>query len=299
MKKNAIVLGAMALFSINGFAQMNSLRHSAGIADAWTLKTVKLSTGVALNYAEQGQKGSTPVLFIHGYSDSWRSFEQVLPHLPSGLHALAVTLRGHGDSDKPTGEYSPAVFAADLAAFVRELKTGPVIIVGHSLGGTIAQQFAISYPSLCKGLVLVATFSTFRDKPVVQEMGLIIDQLSDPVDSNFIYEFQKSTLAKEISSDEMNAYVSESRKLPARVWKSILGGLLNTDLNAGLKKIDIPTLLIWGDKDAVTPESDQEDLLARIRNAKLIIYQNTGHAVHWEEPERFTNDIVNFINKII
>lgn len=297
--KKYLIVAFTALFatSIQGFAQM-SLKGESASVNEHVLKTVKLSTGVSLNYVEQGQKGAVPVIFIHGYSDSWRSFEKVLSLLPTSVHAFAVTLRGHGDSDKPMSEYTPVEFAKDIAAFVQDLQIGAVIVTGHSLGGTVAQQFAKDFPELCRGLVLAATFSSFDNKPMVQELSMMINQFTDPVDPSFLYEFQKSTLSREIAASELNLYVSESKKLPAYAWKAIINGLINAKPMEGSEKISVPTLLIWGDKDAVTPEADQQELLRNIRNARLIVYKNTGHAVHWEEPARFANDLESFINKI-
>src|SRR5574341_1389047 len=106
-----------------------------------TQKRVKLSTGVELPYVEQGDRAGVPVIFLHGITDSWRSFERVLPHLPKSIHALALSQRGHGDADRPVAGYQPQNFAADVAAFIEALKLGPAVIAGHSMGSTIAQRF--------------------------------------------------------------------------------------------------------------------------------------------------------------
>ncbi len=79
---------------------------------------VDLPTGVRLNYVERGDPRGTPVVLLHGYTDSRRSYDRVLPLLPSSFHVFAVTHRGHGDSSKPDAGYLPSDFAADLAAFL-------------------------------------------------------------------------------------------------------------------------------------------------------------------------------------
>lgn len=75
-----------------------------------TLKTAKLSNGVRLQYAEQGSFSGTPVIFLHGITDSWHSFESVLALLPGNIHAFAISQRGHGDSDRPLAGYTPKIF---------------------------------------------------------------------------------------------------------------------------------------------------------------------------------------------
>ena len=109
-------------------------------------KHVDLADGTRLAYVEQGDTNGVPVILLHGYTDSWRSYERVLPHLPQSLRVLAVTQRGHGDSGKPDGEYESRVFARDVANFMDTLGIERAVIVGHSMGSTVAQRFAVDYP---------------------------------------------------------------------------------------------------------------------------------------------------------
>jgi pimeloyl-ACP methyl ester carboxylesterase len=113
----------------------------------YTAKRIALKTGVELEYVERGKPDGTPVIFLHGITDSWHSFETVLPNSPENIHAFALSQRGHGDSERPAGDYSPGHFAADVAAFIQQKELGKAIIVGHSMGGVIAQQFVIHYPT--------------------------------------------------------------------------------------------------------------------------------------------------------
>ena len=127
-----------------------------------SVKQITLSNGVKLEYAEQGTANGTPVIFLHGYTDSWHSFQSVLPYLPSNVHAYALSQRGHGDSDRPSTDYAMSDFAADVADFMKQLKIGPAIIVGHSMGGLIAQQFVLDHPQLSKALVIVSSAPQFK-----------------------------------------------------------------------------------------------------------------------------------------
>ncbi|HKZ65974.1 MAG TPA: alpha/beta hydrolase, partial [Chitinophagaceae bacterium] len=84
----------------------------------YNLQMINLSTGVQLQYAEQGDANGDPVIFLHGYTDSWHSFEKLLAHLPLSVHAYVLSQRGHGNSAKPGEGYTPSDFAADVAAFM-------------------------------------------------------------------------------------------------------------------------------------------------------------------------------------
>ena len=89
--------------------------------------------------------------------------------------------------------------------------------------------------------------------------------------------------------------MSESLKAPARVWRDAFAGLMEDDFTAQLDAINARTLLVWGDLDAMVPRGDQCAALGVLPMATLTVYEGTGHAVHWEQPERFARDLVAFV----
>src|SRR5688500_17657099 len=123
------------------YADRNHMTVNNNNAPGISIKTIRLSTGVQLEYAEQGDPSGIPVIMLHGFTDSWKSFEPVLPYLPKSLHVFVLSQRGHGNSSKAAATYKPADFANDVAAFIKETKLQPVVIVGHSMGSTNAQCF--------------------------------------------------------------------------------------------------------------------------------------------------------------
>ena len=133
------------------------------------VKSVQLAGRVRLEYVEQGDPAGVPVVMLHGATDSWHSFEPVLPHLPEPIRAFALTQRGHGDADRPVSGYRTRDFAADVAAFADALGLGPVVIVGHSMGSTNAKRFAIDHRMRTRGLVLIGAFASYRHNAPVAE----------------------------------------------------------------------------------------------------------------------------------
>ncbi len=260
-----------------------------------TVKSINLPGRVRLEYAEQGNSDGEPVIFLHGITDSWHSFELVLPNLPSSIHAFAISQRGHGDSERPSQNYTPKDFATDVAEFIKQKNLGKVFIVGHSMGGVIAQQFAISYPGLTKGVVIIDSDPVFKNNPGMIEFLQEVLKMEGPIDRKFMIDFQQATLAKPIDSAYFNLVVDESIKVPSGVFKEALKGIVDVDLTKELKQINVPVLIFWGNKDAFCFFRGQEILVNHIKNSKLIIYGNTGHALHWEEPEKFSEDLINFI----
>lgn len=260
-------------------------------------KIIELPNGVKLCYVEQGDPSGIPLLLLHGYTDSWHSFEPVLPHLPESIHAFALSQRGHGDSDRPEAGYHFQDFAADLAAFMDALNLGPAVIAGSSMGSSITQRFTLDYPGQASGLVLMGSATTWRN-PVILELWDFVSTLTDPVDPDFVREFQASCVAQPVPPAFFETVVHESLKVPARVWKAAFEGHLEANYLAELGQIKVPTLITWGDQDAIHPRSEQEALLAAINGSRLAVYSGAGHAFHWEAPARFAAELVAFIENV-
>lgn len=263
---------------------------------SYSVKTVRLSNGIQLKYAEKGSSSGIPVIFLHGYTDSWRSFEQVLPLLPRSVHAYALSQRGHGNSDHSANSYRPEEFASDVATFMKQLRIESAIIVGHSMGATIAQRFALDNPQMARAIVLVGSIVSFKGNPGVRELNVNVSTMQDSVEYSFVDAFQRSTLVKPVAPEIIETYISESMKVPIHVWKSALQALMDVDYINELKEIEVPALIIWGDKDVFSPKADQYKLATAINGSMLSIYENGGHAIHWEDPERFAHDLIDFIN---
>ena len=260
---------------------------------------IELSTGVDLEFVEQGDPKGIPVIFLHGLSDSWHSFESVLRHLPKTIRAFAISQRGHGDSDRPVTGYSPRDFSNDIAAFIQKKELGAVIIVGHSMGGMNAQQFALDHPRLTKALVIIDSESNFADNPGFSEFNQSVQAMEGEMSREFMTGFQKETLANSIDSTYFNLLVEEAMKCPLPVFKLALSELTKSDLTKRLRSFNKPTLIFWGSKDSFCDRKGQVVLKETIYNSTFIEYLGTGHALHWEQPESFAKDLVYFIqNKV-
>jgi len=291
-----VVLVAML---IGSSVLSESFADERGVAAKPVVKSARLSTGVTLQYAEQGDPNGVPLVLLHGYGDSRRSYDLMLSRLPKSFHVYVLTQRGHGDSDHPASGYHPRDFAADVAAFLDSVKLPQAFIVGHSLGSYIAQRFALDYPERVRGLVLIGSFVTVRGNPGVQELwDSTISKLPESVDSTFIREFQQSTFQKPIPPEFFETVVRESAKVSGRVWRSVMAELLKTDFSDQLGRINAPTLILWGDKDSFFLRAEQERLAKAIATSKLVIYEGIGHCPNWEAPERVAADLTTFIERL-
>jgi non-heme chloroperoxidase len=257
--------------------------------------TTRLATGVTLQYAEQGDRDGEAIIFLHGYSDSWYSFSPVLPLLSSEYHAFALTERGHGDSEKPECCYTVDDYAADVDAFMDALGIESATLVGHSGGTLIALRVALGYPDRVSRLALIGAAIMGANNEAMVGLGEEVRALRDPVPEEFAREFQEGTIHQPVQEEFLGTAISESLKLPARVWRDYIEGvILKPDHATRLGEIDAPTLILWGEQDAFYPREEQKQLAAAMPDATLKVYPETGHAVHWERPERVVRDLESF-----
>jgi non-heme chloroperoxidase len=238
--------------------------------DSVEFDTVHLSTGLRLHYAERGARTGKPIVFLHAYVDSWYWFSRVLPLLSPAYHAFAPDQRGHGDSDKPECCYTVDDFAADVDAFMDAVRIDEATLVGHSSGGLIAQRVALSHPHRVSRLVLIGSPTTLVNNEALMELGEEMLVLEDPIPPGFVREFVESTIYHPVPEE------------------------LTVDDTARLGEIQAPTLILWGERDALLPREEQERRAAAIPDATLRVYPDTGHAVAGERPEWVARDLEAF-----
>jgi non-heme chloroperoxidase len=259
------------------------------------IKRVQLSNSLNLPYVEQGDPSGVPVVLLHAFADSWRSFEVVLRHLPQSIHAFAVTQRGHGDADRPVSGYGVGDFTADVASFMDAVGLRAVVIVASSSAGFTARRFAAEHPQRTLGVVLVGSPYSLHGKPTVAGFVDVVSELRDPIDPTFVREFAEGAVSGPIPRAFLEMLIGENLKVPARVWKATLEGLMDPALTDS--RITAPALILWGDRDGFLPRTDQEALVSAISRSHFVSYESTGHAVHWEEPERVAAEIVAFAKR--
>jgi pimeloyl-ACP methyl ester carboxylesterase len=257
---------------------------------------VTLSTGVRMQFVEQGSRDGIPVILLHGVTDSWRSFEGVLPLLPPSIRAVAVSQRGHGDSSRPDSGYRLTDLAADVAAFMDAMGIARAVIVGHSMGASVAQRVVVDHPDRVAAAVLMGAFASFDDPPFREFVESSILPLRDPIGAAYAREWQLSTLAQAMDPAHLDVVVSETLKVPAFVWHATFRGFLAApDVVDRLGAVSVPVLLMWGDRDAYTGRAQQDRLLAAMPHARLLVYEGFGHALHWEDPARIAADLGAFV----
>jgi rifampin ADP-ribosylating transferase len=258
------------------------------------IHTVRLASGVKLTYSQHGDPSGVPVLLLHAWDESLGCFDRLFPLLSPAMHVLAMDQRGHGDADKPASGYALMDFAADVEAFIDAMDLKSALLLGSSSGGYVAQQVAIDVPHRVTGLVLVGSPRSLRGRPAFADE---VDQLVDPVDRAWV----QSSLTwfprfHDIPDWYIQDRIDDGVRMPAHVWRQALTGLITAKPPTETGTITAPTLIIWGARDELLSWEDERALAVAIPGSRLVVYEDTGHLVLWEQPERVSSDLAGFVD---
>ena len=246
------------------------------------------------------ERGSGPaLLLLPGPTDSWRSYEPLMAHLPDSVRVLSVSQRGHGDSDKPASGYGVEDLAGDIGPFLDAVGVRRAVVAGHSGAGLVARRFALDAPERVAGLVLLAAPTTLRGNPGLEGfVREVIAGMSDPVDRAMVRSWVAGTAGPELPASFVDDMVEEVLKVPARVWQQTFGALLEYDDTDELEGIEAPVQLMWGDADDLVGREMQDTLAARMPGAELVVLPGIGHAPHCEDPARVAREVAAFVERV-
>lgn len=246
---------------------------------------------VHLEQRGESSSGQTPFVFVHGAGGSHLTWEQLYSHWDQnwpGVPAIFPSLPGHLESEGPP--LTSIRETADwLHRFLEHMYPGqPVILLGHSMGGAIAQQMALSYPQQLKGIILLTTGAKLGTRPEFLE-ALRRGE----------YDPQQTRNAFSPHTDPaiIESVIARRANTPVEV---IYQDFLNCnafDLREDIRNIRVPTLIIAGEDDVLTPPMFSTFMAERIPGAELVILEKAGHYVPAEQPETFEQLIRNFYNQ--
>jgi pimeloyl-ACP methyl ester carboxylesterase len=194
------------------------------------------------------------------------------------------------------GDYSIRALASDVAAVIDSLQLTRVHVIGHSMGSLVAQHLVVQRAARVQSLVLIGST---RGGAYIPGMDGLLGSLTEftndnaPVSDAYARGFQESTLNVPVPPAFLDSTVQASLKLPLRVWKGLMTGLM-ADSGPPVRS-GVRTMVMWGEKDAYMPRSEQTEL-SKLYNAPFVQFDSTGHAPHWERPEQAARTLVRFLN---
>ncbi len=260
------------------------------------------TNGIELYYETHGE--GQPLVLISGIGYSLWQWHRMIPFLEKHFRVIAFDNRGAGQSDKPAGPYSAQMLAADTAGLLDALGIEKAIIMGHSMGGFIAQAMALDFPSKVAKLILCSTnFGGPRAIPVTPEaMKVLSDVTSDPL-TRFRNGLVVSTAPGWAEKnpqvlDEWIKWRVANPVDPAPYQAQMAVGLSlipeAAAFESKLPRVEAPTLILFGAHDKVVPPENADLLAKQIANSKVVIFPDAGHFFPIEIPEAASRAIVEF-----
>ncbi len=268
--------------------------------------------GHRVAYRQAGEHGPVVVL-IHGITSSSRTWSRVMPALARHFTVIAPDLAGHGGSDKPKGDYSLGAHASGVRDLLLALGYERASIVGHSLGGGIAMQFSYQFPERCERLVLVDSGGLGRDVNLLlraatlpgSELVLPLLAATRLLDAGELagrllgrIGLRARTDVEEIARGHATLSDAEARAAFVHTLRAVVepGGQRIDASNRLYLAEHIPFLLLWGERDSIIPVAHGRATHEQVAGSRLEVFADSGHFPQLDEPERFIDALVEFID---
>jgi pimeloyl-ACP methyl ester carboxylesterase len=258
-------------------------------------KEVRLPNGIRLAYVEAGDPKGEPLLLLHGFTDSSRSFSPMFPYL--GRYRLLIPdQRGHGASDAPECCYGSSQFAYDARLFLDALGVKRAAVVGHSLGSMVAISLAADQPARVSKIVLIGSTALV---PVKRGDWLYdtVAAMTGPLDSRsqFAKDWHPANQPTPVNPAFANAVNDELLRIPPHVWRSVMRELSYVPVGRHAPDVKAPVLVLSGGKDVLFPAEHHQSLLKAFPNAEAHVFAELGHNPNWEQPEAVASAIDLFL----
>ena len=252
--------------------------------------------GVKLYWDEQGQ--GEPLLLIMGLGYPSNLWHRTRPILSQHFHTVAFDNRGVGQSDVPSGPYSISTMASDAAAVLDAAGFSSAHIFGISMGGMIAQEFALQYPARTRSLILgctsaggpTAVRAERKVADILMARGMTLEQAREAI-LPYIYD---SSTAREKVEEDLSL---RRRWLPSLAgYMAQLQGILAWEAYSRIPQITAPTLVIHGKSDALVPPGNGELIAGRIPGAKLVLIDHASHLFLTDQTDVANKEILEFLS---
>ena len=260
------------------------------------------TNGIEIYYETQGS--GTPLVLISGLGYPAWEWHKMLPLLARHFQVITFDNRGVGQSDKPAGAYTAQMLAADVAGLLDGLGVEQAIVMGHSMGGFVAQAFALNYPARVCRLILASTnFGGPHHIPITAEaMAVLSDVTSDP-----LTRFKNGLIVSTAPgfSEKNPALIQEwlewriANPLDVAGYQSqmMIGlGLLAeaASFEYKLAQISVPTLILFGAHDKVVPPANADLLAKQVAGSQVVIFPDAGHFFPIEIPQEAAQAVIRF-----
>jgi pimeloyl-ACP methyl ester carboxylesterase len=258
--------------------------------------------GHPVSYEEAGPADAPVVVLLHGIAGSSHTWDPVVPLLVPDVRVVAPDLLGHGASAKPRGDYSLGAFASGVRDLLDLIDVEHVTVVGHSLGGGVAMQFAYQFPERCERLVLVSSGGLGREvTPLLRAATLPGAEWVVPLLGRLARKVPIEPIlppgAAEISRGFASLADAEAGRAFVHTARSVIdltGQRVDASDRLYLAET-MPTLLMWGDKDRFIPVAHGRHATELIPGSRLEVFKGAGHFPMHDNPSRFARLLREFV----
>ena len=262
-----------------------------------------LTPVTAVPYFDERGAGTTTVLMLHGIGGGRQAFaHQMQPLVDAGFHAVAWDMPGYGHSSI-IDPYTFETLADECIELIDVLDPERLVLVGHSMGGMVAQEVAArassSMPGRIAALVLAGTTAAFG-KPDGAWQRRFVDERLAPLDAGqTMAQMAAQLVAQMVAPDAAEAARAEAvavmSLVPPQSYRAALQALMGFDRRADLAALAVPVLLIAGDHDRNAPPAVMQGMAERIPNARYVCLDRCGHLMPFERPAAFNDALIGFL----
>jgi pimeloyl-ACP methyl ester carboxylesterase len=269
---------------------------------------VDLPGGYHVHYRDEGDANKPLLLLLHGFGDSYTSWEGWVRELKPRFHLISLDFPGHGLTRAPQGSGLGAEHLADFVdAFAAKLALPTFAVAGNSMGGGVAWQLTVRHPQRIEALILVDAAGFPNDKPP-GEVPLAFKILRYPIGRAFLRNIDNRPLIENgLKTDVYDKSLitpfvvdrwAEFQRAPGHraILMDVNFGAQSQSTAGLIAAIKVPTLILWGDNDPLIEPAAAQKFAAAIAGAKLIIYPNVGHLPQIEIPQRSADDAAAFLD---
>ena len=263
--------------------------------------------GTPVNYVDLGSGEREPVVFVHGLGGQWQNWLENIPRVAQERRTLALDLPGFGLTPEPAGRITIPGYGRFVDAFCDRLELGRVAMVGNSMGGYVAAEVAIQFPARVSRLMLVSA-AGISSAATVRAPILTAGRV---VKAAFTYSAarHRTVAARPLSRHFFLALVARHPRLlrPDLVYEAFFKGAakpgfddalrasLDYDFRERLPEVTVPTLIVWGENDAIIPVRDANEFERLIPDSRKVVMRDTGHVPMAERPQAFNDLLMEFL----
>ena len=252
-------------------------------------------------YQTFGENRNKGIVFIHGFPFDKSMWDEQGKLLSRDHFVVTYDIRGHGESEVGNGQYLIEFLVDDLFAVMDQVGLKKAVVCGLSMGGYIALRGIDRESSRFSGLILCDTKSPADTNAAKLNRANQIKAILSGKKSQFAEDQTKALFAPESFEQNKNAVDKITAIIKSTKETGLVGALIalasRMDMTESLEKISVPTLIMVGDKDKVTPPSEAETIHLKIENSKLVLIHGAGHLSNLENSKEFNSALLDFLKQ--